>query len=231
MDKQYMEPISDLNPKTFSPWGRIPSIRSHVMTIRVYISGILFSGSVLLFFSCTEKQGTAPSASFTKADSVTETYLALQDSVLEAWNLMINDDNQKIEAMHNLLHELMVSRATERELLQSYESRLMRLRNLRYTQKSMANPDVITEYDFASNSLVSELIALAESQKQFAYNTTLQKLVEIIRTSDERVYQYREAYDLITLRYNHFINDNAGLLKETNSDSVQNRPLFQVADN
>jgi len=226
-----MKPILTHNGRTFYRLHRIDRLRSHVMTIRPFISGMIISCGVLLSMSCTEKQGSAPPANFTKADSVTETYLALEDSILEAWNLMINDDNQKIEAMHNLLHELMVSRAADQELLQSYESRLMRLKNLRFTQKSMANPDVITEYDFASNALVSELIALAESQKQFAYNTTLQKLVEIIRTSDERVYQYREAYDLITLRYNQFVNQNRDLLKETNSDSVNSRPLFEVAEN
>ncbi|HYC86049.1 MAG TPA: hypothetical protein VEB86_12545 [Chryseosolibacter sp.] len=226
-----MNPNFATHRKTFCRAARIGRLRSHVMTSRIYFSGVALSCAVALLLGCAEKQDSPPSAYFTKADSLTERYLALEDSILEAWNMMINDDNQKIEAMHNLLHELMVSRATDQELLNSYESRLMRLKNLRYTQKSMANPDVVTEYDFASNALVSELIALAESQKQFAYNTTLQKLVEIIRTSDERVYQYRETYDMITARYNQFVNDNRDMLKEMKSDSVENRPLFQVAEN
>jgi hypothetical protein len=214
--------------RTFSSVARIGSLRSHVMTIRSYVSGILFTCAMLLLLSCGEKHNSASVANFTKADSVTETYLTLQDSMLEAWNVMINDDNQKIEAMHNLLHELMVSRAADQELLKTFESRLMRLKNLRYTQKSMSNPDVVTEYDFASSALVTELIALAESQKQFAYNTTLQKLVESIRTSDERVTAYREEYDIVTARYNQFVNENRNFLEQTNADSFHAKPLFQV---
>lgn len=198
------------------------------MFIRPYIPGILVSCWVAFSFSCQEKPRSS-AAHFTKADSVTETYLALQDSMLAAWNVMINDDNQKIEAMHNLLHELMISRSANLELLKTYESRLMRLKNLRYTQKSMQNPDVVTEYDFASGALVSELVALAESQREFAYNPTLQKLTDIIRTADERVEQYREAYDMITMRYNNFVNENRDYLRETSNDSFETKPLFQVA--
>jgi hypothetical protein len=189
-------------------------------------AAILVSAAV--FFSCTEKPDSHR-AHFTKADSLTDTYLALQDSVLQTWNLMINDDNQKIEAMHNLIHELRVGGGVDRESLSQYEDRLSRLKRLRYTQKSMANPDVITEYDFASNTMVSELIALAEAQRQFGYNTTLQKLVDNIRTADLRVSQYRESYDVVTVRYNEFVNENRKFLKDMDSDSmIEEKPLFQM---
>jgi hypothetical protein len=201
------------------------------MTVKDYFSGILFSCCLPLLFSCGEKQDSH-ATQFTKTDSLTETYLALQDSMLQSWNVMINDDNQKIDAMQNLLHELMVSGSVDPDLMQSYHERLDQLRRLRYTQKTMANNDVVEEYDFASNALISELLTLAESQKQFAYNTTLQKLADNIRISDQRIYQYREQYDLITARYNTFVEDNRKFLKEIDSDSfLEKKPLFQmVAD-
>ena len=85
------------------------------------------------------------------------------------------------------------------------------------------------EYDFASNLLVTELISQAESKTEFAYNTTLQKLVEEIRLADQRVNLYREDYDGIAEKYNAFLEKNRNYLNEINQDdSLETRPLFQM---
>jgi septal ring factor EnvC (AmiA/AmiB activator) len=167
---------------------------------------------------------------FTKADSLTETYLALQDTMLQVWNTMIHDDNRKIKAMHHLLHELNVSRPEKREELEDYKERLDDLLEMRYDQQSMSDVELVSEYDFASNSLVSELIAVTESQKEFAYNTTLQNLVDSIRAADQRVNNYRQEYDDIALRFNRFVERNRNTLEEIEKDStILKKPLFQMA--
>jgi hypothetical protein len=142
---------------------------------------------------------------------------------------MINDDNQKIKCMHNLLHELIATSADERDKLAQFEEQLDQLARLRYTQKSMGNADVIEEYDFASATLVGELISLAESKTAFAYNATFQKLVDDIRTADQRVDNYREDYDDIVMHYNSFLENNKNDLKEiTHNDSLEKKPLFRM---
>lgn len=197
------------------------------MQIR-YLTGVLLTYCSILLFSCTEKPKSNPT-NFTKADSVTDTYLLYQDSILAIWNEMMSDDNLKLEAMHHVLHELQVSGSVNQEELKSYEERLHQLKQSRYTQKTMVNEDIIQEYDFASNSLISELISLAESQRQFPYNTTLQKLIDDIRSADQRVNNYREEYDQITMRYNQFVEHNKAMLSEVNTDSiVVKKPLFQM---
>jgi hypothetical protein len=198
------------------------------MNVKLCLPGILITCAVLSICSCQEgKKPDQPH--FTKVDSLTDTYLTLKDSMLLTWNTMINDDNQKIKAMNNLLHELKVSNPSKKEELDAYQERLDRLVNSRYTQKSMGNADVIEEYDFASNSLVSEIISLAESQTQFAYNTTMQKLVETIRTADQRMANYREEYDRIAMEYNDFIDNNKKWLTEIDPDSfMEKKPLFQM---
>jgi septal ring factor EnvC (AmiA/AmiB activator) len=184
---------------------------------------------IFLLGSCGKKQTTSEETRFTKEDSVTDRYLAFEDSILKSWNIMINDDNQKINAMHNLLHELMISHPEDRDNLAALEERLDQLKRMRYTQKSMSNADVIEEYDFASNSLVSELISLAESKKEFAYNTTLQKLVDDIRSADQRVDIYRLEYDSIVMAYNKFLERNQTFLKEVDAHAApEKRPLFQM---
>lgn len=181
------------------------------------------------FVNCGNKQENAAHTIFTKADSLTEIYLTLHDSLLQTWNVMINDDNQKIKAMHNLLHELMVTHPEELEIYTAYKQRLDQLTRLRYTQKSMMNADVIEEYDLASGSLIDELITHAESKKQFAYNTTLQKLVNQILSADERMLHYRNEYDSIVSTYNAFIEKNTDYLLGTDlSLTLDKKPSFQA---
>jgi len=196
--------------------------------MRTRVSGILFFCSGIILFNCGKKaEITHPT--FTRADSLTDLYLSLHDSVLQSWNVMINDDNQKIKAMHNLLHELMITSRNQDEQLHGYEEQLEHLIELRYDQQSMADEDLIEEYDFASNLLVTELITQAESKTEFAYNSTLKKLVEEIRVADQRVTLYREEYDAITFKYNAFLEKNRDYVSEiTQKDSMVFRPLFQM---
>jgi septal ring factor EnvC (AmiA/AmiB activator) len=200
------------------------------MNVRHYLPGILLSCSLFVVCSCDHKP-KSEAVKFTKLDSLTDEYLDLKDRMLETWNAMINDDNQKLEAMSNLLHELVVSNPQNREALKTFGDRLIQLRNSRYTQKTMANTHVVEEYDFASNSLVNELVSMAESQRQYSYNTTLQKLVETIRSAEQRVENYRLEYDTIAEEYNRFIDSNRTALKEIDEDTfLEKKPLFQVAE-
>jgi len=197
--------------------------------MRTLLFGINLSICSLLLWNCGNKADTPPETTFTHQDSLTERYLSLQDSLLKAWNMMIHDDNEKIKTMHNLLHELAISNPSQREQLQAFEERLDQLVRSRYTQKTMENGDIIEEYDFASNSLVIELIALAETQTEFSYNTTLQKLTDEIRMADQRVNNYREEYDNVVIAYNLFIDQNKNYLKEIDhSNSFEKKPLFQM---
>ncbi|WP_160143816.1 hypothetical protein [Chryseolinea soli] len=197
--------------------------------MRTVLPILLISCCGIALMNCGEKKADGPTTTFTKIDSLTDRYLALQDSMLQSWNMMINDDNQKLKAMHNLLHELIVSTPDKRDVLSGYEEQLSQLYRLRYTQKSMGNADVVEEYDFASTSLINELITLTESKSEFTYNTTLQKLVDDIQQADQRVNNYREEYDFITSHYNQFLTRNKSYLKEVaHSDSLEMKPLFQM---
>ena len=194
-----------------------------------YLNFVAVIGVCCTFWNCGEKHPARQETTFSKADSLTELYLSLQDSMLLTWNLMMHDDNEKLKDMHNLIHELMVSNPGHREELAAFEERLGQLERLRYTPKTMANIDVVEEYDFASNTLVTEIIALAESQTEFAYNSTLQKLTDHIREADQRMATYREDYDAIVVAYNTFLEKNKSYLHEIDENSTfEKRPLFQM---
>ena len=198
------------------------------MHIKSFITPLIFIGLLTLFLSCDSKKQSDNTA-FTRIDSLTDMYLVLQDSLLDTWNLMIKDDNQKIKAMKSLLHELEVGGQFSHEELYSLEQRIDQLIKIRYTPKTMWNADVVEEYDFASNSLVTELISLAESHSAFSYNKVMQQLVEDIRAADLRVEHYRLQYDTLAMTYNSFLEDHQDFLKEIDdSGSPGKKPLFQM---
>jgi hypothetical protein len=199
------------------------------MRTRSYILPLIFIGLISLFVHCDGNK-QKDSTSFTRIDSLTDMYLVLQDSLLDTWNLMIKDDNQKIKSMKNLTHELEIGGQFSQEELTSLEVRIDQLIKIRYTPKTMWNADVVEEYDFASNSLVAELISLAESHSAFSYNKVMQQLVDDIRAADLRVEHFRTDYDELAMTYNTFLEDHQDVLKEiVETDSPDKKPLFHFA--
>ncbi|MBL7858796.1 MAG: hypothetical protein JNM57_13995 [Cyclobacteriaceae bacterium] len=199
------------------------------MTIKANLTELFPLFFVAALCSCGNKENQSQQTIWTKADSLTETYLSLHDSLHQAWNVMMHDENMKLKAMHSLLHEVSLTSPGEQETLHNLEERLEQLAHIRYTQEDLANAEVVEEYDFASNVLVSELTALAESRKEFEYNTTMQKLVNTILHADQRVSNYRQHYDETAIRFNAFIDKNSNLLKEIDQQELTKKPLFHMS--
>ena len=69
---------------------------SVMQSLKIYllvVPTLLFAG----LFSCKGPETHLQSnIKFTKVDSLTERYLNLEDSILYAWNTLINEDNHKI---------------------------------------------------------------------------------------------------------------------------------------
>lgn len=181
-------------------------------------------------FACVGSKTKTEQSNFTKIDSLTETYLVLQDSMLQSWNVMINDENEKNKAMHQLIHLLLASPEFEKEGLVALEQRLEQLERIRFSQKTISNPHVVEEYDFASNSLISELLSQIESAPNLQLNNKLQSLVDQIKISDQRVELYRSDYDSVASAYNSFLERYKSYLQEIDLNlNQEKRPLFQMA--
>ncbi len=179
---------------------------------------ILIAGALLVTLSCHRKNTGWDNTSFTKVDSLTETYLTLQDSLLHSWNVMAWDEKEKIKAMHNLIHLMHSQEGFDDDQLISLEQRLDQLNRIRYSQKTVANSYLIEEYDFASNSLIFEIISMAESDTEFIKNQSVLKSVDKVKMTDQRVPLLRMQYDKVVARYNSFLNTNKKYLKEIDKD-------------
>lgn len=182
--------------------------------------------------ACSHSDAPQTTQVFSKLDSLTDTYLVLQDSMLLSWNLMANDETKKLNSLHEILLAMKNSNLFDQAQVVSLEQRLEQLKRIRFTQKSMANPYVVDEYDFASNALISEIIIAAEAFPEFVQQPNFQSHIDYVKLADQRVGQYREAYDLITSQFNEFLDKNKASLKDIDKDAPEGkRPLFQVPEN
>jgi len=191
---------------------------------------ILFSGALALLFSCRKTENAESTAVFTKIDSLTEAYLSLQDSMLLTWNSMMKDENEKIENVSKLIGILKTLPGEDPLMLSSLEQRLDQLKRIRFSQKTMINPHVVEEYDFASNSLIAEVISLAESNSAFTHNTKLQQLTDWVKEADQRVPIYREEYDAIVDRFNQFIEEAKPWLHEIDEKNDGQKKVLFTSD-
>lgn len=180
--------------------------------------------------SCTNRTSVPDHNNYTHIDSLTDTYLNLQDSLLITWNLMVKDENEKLKSMHELLQTMTSSEFFDKSQIVSIQQRLEQVERIRFNQKTMSNPHVVEEYDFASNSLIAEIVSLAESNSTFIQKKELQSLIDYINVADQRVNYYRSDYDSIAKKFNLFLDAHEINMKDIDQNAThEKRPLFQMA--
>lgn len=192
------------------------------------IAGISFSISIALWLvSCGKQESDVAKVHFTHVDSLTETYLILQDSLLHTWNVLMKDENEKLKNMQRLLDHMLSNEVYDQDQIQSLKQRLEQLERIRFSQKTMVNPHLVEEYDFASNSLIAEIISLAEADPRFDVNPKLRQWSESIKLADQRVDIYREEYDLVVNRFNQFVTQHQSDLKKIDKNwEGEKKPTF-----
>jgi hypothetical protein len=187
-------------------------------------------GTTALCISCIKRENESSRAIFTRIDSLTEAYLILQDSMLHTWNVMMKDENEKLDKVSDLLQELTSLPHADLSQIESLKQRLEQLKRIRFTQKSMTNQHVVEEYDFASNSLISEIISIAESDPSFAQQARLQELTDWVKSADQRVPIYREEYDSVVNSFNHFLEKAKPYLQEIDAKNDGQKKMRFTSD-
>jgi hypothetical protein len=147
-------------------------------------------------------------------DSLTNTYLTLHDTLVFTWNSIQRDEYQKIEIMNQLISKLEASNGYDKNEIVLLRTRLEQLQRIQFTPRTLANSDVVDEYNFASNNLIAELIALSESNAALLNHPDWQQLIDEIQTIDMRGVLEREMYDSLAWQLNFFIEENLALMPE-----------------
>ncbi len=212
--------------KTFNLAARIESIimKSNIKNFTLPIALIV---SILLF-GCGRSTTSLEKTNFTHTDSLMETYLSYQDTLLQSWNMLIKDEQTRLDAMEASLNHLLPLATSEASQLALLTNRLDQLKQLRITQKTMANPYVVEEYDFASSSLVSELLSIMESDPKIMSDKNIAALLDKIKSTDQQILLYRLSYDSLAIEFNSFIEKNKKFLKEIDEKNLEKRPVFSA---
>lgn len=149
-----------------------------------------------------------------RLDSLTETYLHLHDTVLFTWNGILRDEQQKIAILGELIGRMESSRIFDEPTLSSLRTRLEQLERIHFTSKTLANPDVVDEYDFASSSLIVELTSLFEAHAALLNRPDWQQLIDEVKTVDMRSSLARDTYDTLAWQLNSFIEEHLDLMPD-----------------
>jgi hypothetical protein len=201
------------------------------ISVRKYTSLGLLLGALALI-SCGRSATSNEKTAFTHIDSLTETYLSLQDTLLHSWNVLIKDEQEKINAVDAAMEHLKRLSLPDPSHFASLSTQFEQLKQIHLTQKTLSNPYVIEEYDFASNSLISELLSLSESNPSLLQSKDFFNLIDKIKSADQRTSIYRLGYDSIAYEFNAFLEKNKLLLQDIDKNgSLEKRPVFGVASN
>ncbi len=169
---------------------------------------------MFLWTGCTMRAPDQKPGRVSLLDSLTNTYLTLHDTLVFTWNSIQRDEYQKIEIMNQLISKLEASNGYDKNEIVLLRTRLEQLQRIQFTPRTLANSDVVDEYNFASNNLIAELIALSESNAALLNHPDWQQLIDEIQTIDMRGVLEREMYDSLAWQLNSFIEENLALMPE-----------------
>ena len=210
--------------KTFNLAARLAN---HMRLLKRPITAIPFLFGGILLMSCGRSTTSNEKTTFTHIDSLTDTYLSLQDTLLHSWNVLVKDEQEKLDALDRALHHLLQMANPEQSELVALENRLRQLKQIHITQKSLSNPYVIEEYDFAASSLIAEILTLSQSNPSLIQNKNLSALIDKIKIADQHTSLYRSGYDSIAYEFNAFLERNQSVLKDIDKNGViEKKPLF-----
>ena len=155
-------------------------------------------------------------ATFSKADSLTDAYLVLSDSLLQSWNRIVSTEMDKARALQEIINDLDNASLLSDELRESFQVRMEQLEKIRFTQESIQDPQAVEDYDVAFQSIVNDITTVTkdDANKMFGY---------LLQSSAVN----RRSYDSLAGAFNQFVQENKSVLKEADTNNeLDMKPLF-----
>jgi len=163
---------------------------------------------------CRPEQQRPVTTAFTRIDSLTDLYLSMQDTLLHSWHVLLKNENEKLKSIDQMLDILQQSAAIDQSSIQQLRGRLEQLRQTKLNEATLSQPTLLEEYDFASNALITELMALVEQSPELQSNERLTELADFVAASDQQVLALRRHYDSIVGEFNQFLDEYQADLSE-----------------
>jgi hypothetical protein len=180
------------------------------MTVRTLIV-ICLSG--LLAFSC-KKTDRPTAATEEPADALQVQADNLRDSVEVHWVRLIESDNRKLDNVERVLREMSSYPYYDRGRIADLRDLQSRMRQIRYDRESLASDERIDRYDIASDSLMYGLMQLFRSVDQADKYSSIDALIDEIKSADDSTIIYRVYYDKYAKELNEFTSTHTNTLKK-----------------
>jgi hypothetical protein len=171
---------------------------------------------VAIACACSTSNSIHEHTTFSKADSLTDAYLVLGDSVLQSWNRVVGNEIEKSRQLQEIINDLDNASLLTDELRESFQVRMEQLDKIRFTQESIEDPQAVEDYDLAFQSIVDDISRLTKDDAKGMFNY-LQKSSVARRLS----------YDSLARSFNEFLQQNRSTLKDLNANNeLTAKPLF-----
>ncbi|HEX8061194.1 MAG TPA: hypothetical protein VF473_09685 [Cyclobacteriaceae bacterium] len=186
------------------------------MMKKLSLIGVAAVAAITCACSSTSNSIQEHTSSFSKADSLTDAYLVLNDSLLQSWNRIVSTEIDKARTLQEIITDLDAASLLSDELRESFEVRMEQLEKIRFTQESIKDPHAVEDYDIAFKSIVDDLTNLTKDDPQNMFGG-------LISSSSAT----RLSYDRIANAFNSFVQKNKSMLKEVNTNNeLEAKPLF-----
>lgn len=170
--------------------------------------------------ACSTSNSIHEHTRFSKADSLTDAYLVLSDSVLQSWNRIVGNEVDKSRTLQELIDDLDNAQLLSDELRESFAVRVDQLEKIRFTQESIDDNQIVEDYDLALQSIVDDLSKLANTPGSPDPRTMFKFL-------QENSVVNRQLYDSLARTFNEFVQKNKAALKDVEmGQELDEKPLF-----
>lgn len=183
----------------------------------------------LVMVACTTTEREHPQSTFSKADTLTDQFLVLQDSLHHRWlHVSMHEQlhNEQLRSLFEHLQVLVPLPAADRT---SIEIQIEQLHHLQLNPRNITNPDVIHEHDLARHALTTDLFRLIQAHRIHERDSTIAHTARRIQEFQQNTWPVRMHYDSLARQYNQFLLQHRETLRQGDPENkYQPRPLFQA---
>jgi hypothetical protein len=190
--------------------------------------GLLFIIGALAL-SCTRTPSPDESSAFTKADTITDQLLVLQDSLHHRWLQVSIHEQLHTDHLAELFSQALDWLALPHHEQAAIHNQILQLRQLQLNPRNMTNPDVIREHDLARHALTTDIFRIIERHELHLKDSGIADLARKIQELQEATWPVRITYDSLAHHYNQYLLQHEQTLTAHDpANQHAPRPLFRA---
>jgi hypothetical protein len=197
-------------------------------TLRIFLFALLCAASYSACQRATEEKQSEESLA--KTDSLRQTYVSLSDSTNAYWQILIAEEENKLDNIKAVLEELSREPIVNKARYDSLYEQLQRLYEMRLTAEELSS-EKIDRYDSASSALKNGIIDYAQNHPDVERIPLVTSLLDSVETADQRMLFHRVRYDNYARDYNNFLDGNREYIRQIDTTGLaRKRGLFQLSE-